>query len=681
MTTKPLHPSRRLRRSFSSVIGSLLAVGSAGMSCPSEEPPTVGPTNVVLDPPVIVFRDPPHRVESERTVRLLNMSTHAINFALCRYSGFPVFQVEPSAQWVPAWGRALLRVRYTPVDRRRRKATQEICISDTEVRASLPIKVEYVAPYAMVSDCLADAAGTCVAPPDDDRMIGFGDVPTGTCARAQVIVANDGADPLELTAAFAAGGSPELRFAGAVPGPLSVPGYDGTGEPNGQAIAVEYCPTTAGPAAATLVLATNDAQQPTVEIMLTGNGTAVIGDGCGPAEACDNGLDDDCDGHVDEGCACTFGDVRTCFAGPPGRRGVGACTDGTMRCTGDGAPGAWGACTGGIVPRDEVCDSLDNDCDGADDEGLNCGPVTFACPDSASLPEGVPFQDYVLDASSWVTGMAASWSWSVQGGPCDQLFATTTNPVRQSFTLTGQNTSTLRFRPSLSGDYTVTSSIVDGTGVTHACTFVVHVAGPGLRVEMCSDRSADTDLDLHLHRPNTPAVGWFAAAGNSACSYLNCKAASFNPASWGYATSPLANCVGGPEGADWQAVGHCRNPRLDIDSIEDSGVPENINVDVPENAAYRVMVNYFAKRDGSPAPVRPLVNVYCGGRLKATYGQAPDLVPSFDQPGQNTTGDMWRVVDVTPTVVNGVTTDCTLAPLHPPDQMSGYWVAPSPRTY
>ena len=76
-----------------------------------------------------------------------------------------------------------------------------------------------------------------------------------------------------------------------------------------------------------------------------------------------------------------------------------------------------------------------------------------------------------------------------------------------------------------------------------------------------------------------------------------------------------------------------------------------------------------------------MINIYCGGRLRATYGQAPDLVQGFDQSGGNSTGDMWRVVDVTTVVMGGITTDCTLAPLHPPGQMSGYWVATSPRTY
>jgi hypothetical protein len=81
------------------------------------------------------------------------------------------------------------------------------------------------------------------------------------------------------------------------------------------------------------------------------------------------------------------------------------------------------------------------------------------------------------------------------------------------------------------------------------------------------------------------------------------------------------------------------------------------------------MVHYWA---GSGA-AHPLVNVYCGGNLLGTYGAAPDVVPNFDSSGSST-GDVWRVVDVRTTVVNMVTTDCVLTPLHPPMTTSGYWV-------
>ncbi|MCB9550925.1 MAG: hypothetical protein H6705_03380 [Myxococcales bacterium] len=76
------------------------------------------------------------------------------------------------------------------------------------------------------------------------------------------------------------------------------------------------------------------------------------------AEVC-NGEDDDCDGAVDEGeggGAIT----RGCYDGPAGTAGVGTCAEGVQRCV----DGAFAACEGQVMPVDEVCDDVDDDCDG-----------------------------------------------------------------------------------------------------------------------------------------------------------------------------------------------------------------------------------------------------------------------------------------------------------------------------
>jgi hypothetical protein len=81
-----------------------------------------------------------------------------------------------------------------------------------------------------------------------------------------------------------------------------------------------------------------------------------------------NGLDDDCDGKVDEGCGCTGGTTQVCGSE------VGSCEYGYQECTN----GTWSDCTGGIEEFPEICgDLLDNDCDGdVDYDDANCGTTT-----------------------------------------------------------------------------------------------------------------------------------------------------------------------------------------------------------------------------------------------------------------------------------------------------------------
>ena len=62
--------------------------------------------------------------------------------------------------------------------------------------------------------------------------------------------------------------------------------------------------------------------------------------------------------------ACLADASRSCYSGPSGTQGVGACKAGTQLCAG----GVWGPCTGQVKPGTETCDSADNDCNGKVDD-------------------------------------------------------------------------------------------------------------------------------------------------------------------------------------------------------------------------------------------------------------------------------------------------------------------------
>lgn len=394
-------------------------------------------------------------------------------------------------------------------------------------------------------------------------------------------------------------------------------------------------------------------------------------DGCGMIEICSNGQDDDCSGAVDDGCECEPGAVQPCFPGPPGRRDVGVCSDGAQICE---MSGTWGACTGGLGPQPDVCDGRDNLCDGCSAR-RDC-PLDCPSPGDPRVPDGAPFAGYELRGGDFYPGLARSWRWSVEGGPCDRLA-----PRLVSFELRDATREVATFVPRLSGDYTVTLEVTTVEGTVLSCSWNVHVEGPGLRIEMCYPESETQDLDLFLHRPDS-TTPWYPVGATAfmpaadACGWHNCEAivrggAGVVRADWGYEPSPLAECENGPQGMAWRSLGSCANPRLDIDNnlSEGIGVPENINVDVPrEGETFRVMVqNYSGTR------ARPLVNVYCGGRRVGTYGAAPDVVPRFEGAiGSDGIGAMWRVVDVTTHVDAEGSVTCDLDPLRAPGAIGGY---------
>ena len=131
----------------------------------------------------------------------------------------------------------------------------------------------------------------------------------------------------------------------------------------------------------------------------------------GATELC-NGIDDNCNGVVDDACACMMGATRPCGTA------VGACMIGVQGCP----SGTWEtACTGGVFPMVEVCNGVDDDCDGTTDEG-----VTFAFYADCDV-DG--YGDSARSATQCMRPIGVppgcpGGFWSMTGGDCDDSDAT-----------------------------------------------------------------------------------------------------------------------------------------------------------------------------------------------------------------------------------------------------------------
>jgi len=375
---------------------------------------------------------------------------------------------------------------------------------------------------------------------------------------------------------------------------------------------------------------------------------------CGDVELCDGadaGLDNNCDGTVDEGCPCTTGAVQSCFKGDPAFLSDPGCFAGTQSCS---EFSQWNECVGGVHAT-EMCFTISAGC-----HAIQAPPFV-----TTDLHDGLG--TFGSDAVSETFEVACP----ANVNPCP-------TPMVADYTALQ------------SGEYSVTYTKTLADSSTEECTFPLFIGAPGLRVELVwewDDNLGDdtVDLDLHLHKPNDTNP-WGGSQGNiHDCAYDNCTAFAFDP----FFPSPFApqwfsntntppdpvnwflspvlednTCYFGPKGngALWQGIGlGCHNPRLDIDNITcnplitdpqnfDFCNPENINIDYPPtNEWTRIGVNYYSSHS-QLYDVHPVVKVFCDGALAAElgpngYNQPVAFTPSM---GENF-GDanaFWLVADV-----------------------------------
>jgi len=161
--------------------------------------------------------------------------------------------------------------------------------------------------------------------------------------------------------------------------------------------------------------------------------------GAAQTNRCDDGVDNDCNGKVDdsaldsgETCKCKPGDVRKCgedSAGKPikfpGGSPVGECHLGNQTCD---DKGKWGACTGAVGPATEECNGgKDDDCDGlADDADPDVSnPSQWFCDgdnDNFAAVGSQPVQSCQVPTAA-CPGKDASWKLDIPTTDCDDTRA------------------------------------------------------------------------------------------------------------------------------------------------------------------------------------------------------------------------------------------------------------------
>ncbi len=367
-----------------------------------------------------------------------------------------------------------------------------------------------------------------------------------------------------------------------------------------------------------------------------------LGPYCDPnnVELCDDNIDNDCDAQVDEGCTCTVAE-KPCYSGDPrDLEGGSSCRAGTQLCERE----FYGVCMNEVLPSEEVCDGVDNDCDDEVDEieGCNNTPPLAICPPDQTGPT-LAFYEIVggyedADGDAMVRSV-----WSL----LDKPVGSTARP-------TPANQLTTEIFADVQGIYLFQLEVEDNRGGIGRCvTTVVTNSQDQLRIEMVWNVGANNDRsDVDLHLIKTPGARYFAnGPRGDDCFWENCRLCteSYNQAPETYEANcrqQIADFNNDPNSApppqvEWFSPLDDNDPRLDLDDVEGNG-PENINVRSPLNGTYRLGVHYWADDGFGDSTVS--LRIFCRGQLAREF----EPVVLREKPGADGGPDteFWEVADI-----------------------------------
>ena len=341
----------------------------------------------------------------------------------------------------------------------------------------------------------------------------FGEVAVGASGSAAFTVGNLGEEDLFVDLAVTIGEDVFSTSTGAV-----------TVSPGGsEAIAVTFTPLADGTAEGQVSLATNDDDEPYLSIALMGvgiDGEDTGGEDTGGEDTGgeDTGGDDTADTDTSTDTADTADTADSGDPGPVDADGDGYDT--TTDC--DDADAA-------IHPdATEVCDGVDNDCDGTVDSGTADEPTWYADDDG----------DGYGDAALSLSACDAPSGYVADDTDCDDADATV-NPGAEEVCDTVDNNC------DGSVDNTAWYADSDGDGYGDAATLVTDCAAPSGYVADATDcndtdgavnpaadeycNGADDDCDGEVDDDAVDVATWYADAdsdgyGDAATSILSCDA-------------------------------------------------------------------------------------------------------------------------------------------------------------